>query len=178
MNSPANNLFVSSANNSVLPTSGSSYVLIIGIACVAVLGAVFLAYRSWSGSPWFGDRFMADFHVWDWLPGLNTQVALSESGAIQQVQNPTATPAAPPTVSTSTRSDAKGSARIPEHWCFVGEDLAGRWCVKVPSAAACSAERYFESRSACELTPASPLPLGIQKDGGARADPLSASKVK
>ena len=162
-----------SANSSVLPTSSSNYVIIIGIASVAVLIGVFLAYNAWSGSPWFGDRFLADFHVWDWLPALNTQVALSDTGSLQQVITPSATPAAPPTVSTDTRG-----ARIPEHWCFVGEDLAGRWCVKVPSAAACTAERYFESRSACELTAASPLPLGIQKDGGARADPLYASKVK
>ena len=34
-------------------------------------------------------------------------------------------------------------------WCFVGEDVAGRHCVQVPSTASCDPERTFTSRLAC-----------------------------
>ena len=62
-----------------------------------------------------------------------------------------------------------------ENWCFVGEDVTGRWCVKVPSSSACSPERLFSSRPGCELVPASPLPLGLVAKGGAEMKPLLAA---
>ena len=65
-----------------------------------------------------------------------------------------------------------------ENWCFVGEDVTGRWCVKVPQPDACSPERLFSSRPGCELVPASPLPLGLVAKGGATMKPLAASHTK
>lgn len=65
-----------------------------------------------------------------------------------------------------------------ENWCFVGEDVTGRWCVKVPQPDACSPERLFSSRPGCELVPASPLPLGLVAKGGATTKPLAASHTK
>jgi hypothetical protein len=62
-----------------------------------------------------------------------------------------------------------------ENWCFVGEDVTGRWCVKVPRPDACSPERLFSSRPGCELVPASPLPLGLVAKGGAEMKPLIAA---
>jgi hypothetical protein len=62
-----------------------------------------------------------------------------------------------------------------ENWCFVGEDVTGRWCVKVPQPDACSPERLFSSRPGCELEPASPLPLGLVAKGGAEMNPLIAA---
>ena len=62
-----------------------------------------------------------------------------------------------------------------ENWCFVGEDVTGRWCVKVPRPDACSPERLFSSRPGCELVPASPLPLGLVAKGGAEMNPLIAA---
>jgi hypothetical protein len=70
------------------------------------------------------------------------------------------------------------NAGFGENWCFVGEDVTGRWCVKVPQPDACSPERLFSSRPGCELVPASPLPLGLVAKGGATTKPLAASHTK
>lgn len=59
-----------------------------------------------------------------------------------------------------------------ETWCFVGEDMTGRWCVRVPHRKACDAERSYTSKSECQLTAASRMPLGVNLDGGARVAPL------
>jgi hypothetical protein len=53
-----------------------------------------------------------------------------------------------------------------EAWCFVGEDLTGRYCVKVPSAKSCDAGRTYTSRQDCEMVSAQHLPAGIVKQGG------------
>jgi hypothetical protein len=54
-----------------------------------------------------------------------------------------------------------------ESWCFVGEDLTGRYCVKVPSAKSCEASRTYRSRQDCELVSAQHLPAGIITKNGA-----------
>ena len=181
MNTAANNLFVSAngAMNSALPTMNSSnymnVVIIIGIVGLIVLAAVWLKYNSWSGSPWFSDQFGAPFHVWDWLPSLGSQVSISPMGALQAVDSPMPKTDAAAGIGPQ---GPKPTQTVDEKWCFVGEDMAGRWCVKVPTESACSPERFFRSRSECELTPASPLPLSVQKNGGAGATPLSSMLVK
>ena len=48
-------------------------------------------------------------------------------------------------------------------WCFVGEDLTGRWCVKTPEEGLCPKKRVFRSRSECEMKTASASPLGINQ---------------
>ena len=70
------------------------------------------------------------------------------------------------------------NAGFGENWCFVGEDVTGRWCVKVPQPDACSPERLFSSRPGCELVPTSPLPLGLVAKGGATTKPLASSHTK
>lgn len=59
-----------------------------------------------------------------------------------------------------------------ETWCFVGEDMTGRWCVRVPHRGACDPERAYSSQSDCELTNASRLPLGTNMESGARVAPF------
>jgi hypothetical protein len=52
-----------------------------------------------------------------------------------------------------------------QSWCFVGEDLSGRYCVKVPSDASCTSDRLFKSREECEMVKGSHMPAGITRDG-------------
>ena len=61
-----------------------------------------------------------------------------------------------------------------EVWCFVGEDLTGRACVKVPSPASCDAERSYGSRPDCELQTANRLPSGVITNGGESMIPLAS----
>ena len=72
------------------------------------------------------------------------------------------------------REERGESSGFGENWCFVGEDVTGRWCVKVPRPDACTPERLFSSRPGCELVPASPLPLGLIANGGAQMKPTLA----
>ena len=103
------------------------------------------------------------------LPG-----SISPSGALTPDGEPTAAPSELP--QPSKKPTAEGG--FGENWCFVGEDLTGRWCVKVPNAAACSPERLFSSRPGCELVEASASPAGINKNGGATMTPLFAVHTK
>jgi hypothetical protein len=183
MNTPGNNLLTNAAN-SALPTALSSAASSLGVegnslTWVAVLlGLVFVAtvvivsinYFRWSESPWLGDRLTAFSHFWDWLPSRASATGLTEYGALRAVDTPPPTPGAPASTSTATRSQ--------ENWCFVGEDLTGRWCVKVPQPDSCTQERLFTTRSECELVTASKSPLGIIKDGGADQTLLAALHTK
>jgi len=52
---------------------------------------------------------------------------------------------------TLAGKEAKGpSASAEQTWCFVGEDEVGRWCVEVPTAASCDADRTYSSKNGCE----------------------------
>jgi hypothetical protein len=59
------------------------------------------------------------------------------------------------------------------NYCYVGEDLTGRFCVKVPDAELCPSERAFRTRAECEMVKASPMPLTVQTERGTKAIPLS-----
>ena len=52
-----------------------------------------------------------------------------------------------------------------EVWCFVGEDLSGRYCVQVPSEKACTSNRVHRNRAECEMVAGSHMPAGIQREG-------------
>ena len=69
----------------------------------------------------------------------------------------------PPTVDETTPTL---SAHTTETWCFVGEDLSGRHCVKVPSEASCVPDRTFRTQSECALIQASHMPAGIVQENG------------
>jgi len=147
-------------NNFLVPepsTTGlSAYVIIAGIVLLAALIAVGVHYYMWYSSPWYADRASAAFNVWNWLPSAPPAVA----------------PAAPATVPTASRGGAG------ESWCFVGEDLTGRWCVRVPSDRACDANRTFASRAACELIQGNALPAGIVQNNGVNMLSLAAAHTK
>ena len=180
MNTPGNNLLGNNASavlgNSGLPTFGSGSIgpvlMVAGVVLVAILVLFAVNYYSWTESPWLGDRLTAFNHMWDWLPSFGSSVGLSQYGALQSVPTAgTIGPGAPPTESTATRGKR-------EHWCFVGEDLTGRWCVKVPHHSSCTPERLYQTRSECELVTASKSPLGIIKDGGVDQTLLAALHTK
>ena len=65
------------------------------------------------------------------------------------------------------------SDEIVGNWCFVGEDLTGRFCVKVPSVELCPKNRAFKTRNDCEMVTASPMPLTLQENSGTTSIPLA-----
>jgi hypothetical protein len=66
----------------------------------------------------------------------------------------------------------------PATWCFVGEDLLGRYCVKVPGPHACTPDRSYTSDSDCRLIPAQHLPAGTVMNNATRMLPLSSQRIE
>lgn len=156
-NSVANNSFVDDTQ----PSSGLiqwKYVgIFVGVLAIAALVWYGIQYMTRS-SPWWSERA----NGWWWQQqapaGSNTLQAVEEK--IQALQKEIAQP-------DTTLMEQKGVA-APESWCFVGEDLTGRYCVRVPSSSACSPDRSYKSRSDCEMVPAHALPAGVIQDAGNR----------
>ena len=82
---------------------------------------------------------------------------------VEHNQGPSALEKLPEPVKHTVNEKSEQTNR--ESWCFVGEDLSGRYCVKVPSEEACDDNRTFKSRADCELVEGSHMPAGITKDG-------------
>ena len=77
---------------------------------------------------------------------------------------------------------ADASTKNPEdfirgQWCFVGEDLTGRWCVKTPEEGLCPKQRVFQSRSECEMKTASASPLGINQNHDTTMIPIAGLSI-
>ena len=62
-------------------------------------------------------------------------------------------------------------------WCFIGEDLTGRWCVKTPEEGLCPKQRVFQSRSECEMKTASASPLGINQNHDTTMIPIAGLSI-
>jgi hypothetical protein len=140
----------------------SVVAVLVGITIVCFGVATFFQYYKWHTSPWYSDRYYASSHIWDWLNSFMIQPRIAELGGIQEVDIPLEAPRAPATESTSERNPGP----VKESWCFVGADLTGRYCVKVPSDSACESDRLFSSRSDCELQRVNAMPAGVANQDG------------
>jgi hypothetical protein len=77
----------------------------------------------------------------------------------------------------ATSSNATPTDFIQGQWCFVGEDLTGRWCVKTPEEGLCPKQRVFQSRSECEMKTASASPLGINQHHDTTMIPIAGLSI-
>ena len=81
--------------------------------------------------------------------------------------------AAAPSASVTPSTDSSPTGQ----WCFVGEDLTGRWCVKTPEEGLCPTKRVFLSRSECEMKTASASPLGINQQHDTTMIPIAGLSI-
>lgn len=44
-------------------------------------------------------------------------------------------------------------ASAEQTWCFIGDDIAGRWCIQVPDEKSCDNNRAYKSKNACMRGP-------------------------
>lgn len=159
VNKSFNNSF--ETNNSAVGTSGANvmnalnvrnvlnhtWFLVIG-AVIAVIAGVYLVKL------YLTNENPALIQSWlDMFRSKQTQT----SGTADLSQPPPLMPPQPP---AAVHPDT-------EAWCFVGEDLTGRYCVKVPSAKSCDNDRKFASRQDCEMVSAQHLPAGVITKQGA-----------
>ena len=149
LNVNANNL------NDLTPQGGFSVYQIIGIVVIFTIIASIVSYSR--------NLFTNSYEqIKDWLftkvPFLNRQSTPEPVGGsmlnFSKLIYPKGSDAAQPTVSDSTNSvsppEPEPAASADQTWCLVGEDMAGRWCVQVPSIKACEADRTYDSRNKCE----------------------------
>ena len=150
VNKTFNNSFEANANAVGGPVSHTIYVWILVLA--VTIGVIYLI-----------KRFLIDENpalIQSWIDMFRTE---QRRGAAAAVPPPLAPPAAAAPAAVHPDTEA---------WCFVGEDLTGRYCVKVPSAKSCDASRTYKSRQDCELVPAQHLPAGVITKQGTGMLPL------
>jgi hypothetical protein len=130
--------------NSLTVSAGLSIYQIIGISVIFLIFASVVSYSK--------DLF--DISLW--LPKLGTLFRRDQA----DLEMPTGGPAkltypneagagAAATAATADRPDTK-MASFEQVWCLVGEDMAGRWCIQVPNATACTSERTYATKNTCE----------------------------
>lgn len=124
------------------------------IAAVVVAVIAYIRYTSVSATPWVSDPIFQT-SIWDWVDFVKNWFSTTE---------PTAPPpdpvTAPPAVTPPTVAVEQ------ETWCLVAEDLAGRYCVKVPGPQSCTHKRSYLSLDQCTFTPAMHLPARLTTNSG------------
>lgn len=168
MEETANNV-LESATPSLFTTHKVFWI--VGLLAVVVLSGVivtaYLNYNEYVQSPWWSERVKAQqFDIFSWFKGkptLHQDLELREE--TQETQE------------RQERRERQESSVHPtarrETWCLIGEDLSGRYCVRVPGPDSCTHERSFLSQDQCELTPAMHLPGGVQMNQATRLDLLN-----
>lgn len=143
---------------------------VIIAACVGV--AVLLQYYQWRESPWWSDRAKASSHIWDWMDSLKDITSHDFFGSTKDIPSPVLeVPEAPP----APPAEVEPLPVKQPAWCFIGEDLTGRYCVKVPSADACDRDRVFNTQQDCELQSANHMPAGVvMPNNGTKQSPLAS----
>lgn len=134
----------------------------VGIFIVIVIGYTYIQYTAWSSSPWFSERYQAGGRMWDWLPRWFRNDDLSNNlVSLETAESMPMPPPPPSSPGAKTLAETVGAPR--ETWCLVGEDLAGRYCVKVPGPQSCTHDRSYLSFDQCTLTPAMYMPAAVLK---------------
>jgi len=115
--------------------TGFSMYQIIGFIVIFVIFASIVSYSK--------DLFVVD---WSYFGGYkqflsSTNERTGETTAYQPAP-------VPGSDGGSDSSGDHGSAKM--HWCFVGEDNAGRWCLQVQDPVNCDKDRLFDSKNSCE----------------------------
>lgn len=166
------------ANNklmNVVPQETSYIWFVIVAIILVVLAAISVFVLQWKqrSSPWWSDQYWwHEKQPWYWPLTYNTIGSWWSGAPMGEVQY------AAPGANTGVVAKASTPERSlkthkKESWCFVGEDLTGRFCVQVPSEKSCDTDRLFGTRKDCELTPANHMATGIVKENGESMLPLA-----
>jgi hypothetical protein len=179
------------SNNSWALPSGNSFTgdqtfWIFAIVVLITIGLGYLLMVSDSlSSPWWSERAHVSSGAWDWLKIFDMSQWTSSwrpgdlfaSSEIGQPFNLAQSPYLRP------REHQRGSKSDPDAdsfrqtWCFVGEDMTGRYCVKVPGPKSCDPDRRYYTRLECEMNLANAMPAGVITNNGVRYDLLSSGRL-
>jgi hypothetical protein len=170
------NTLMSNTNIGFAPTVSSFTILfwIIGLLALCVGVAVAFKYYRLHESPWWSDRARSNNALWDWLGAFRSSPSFGQYGTLNEVPSGLQLSAPIPTIQAAVKH--MESPPPPQvAWCFVGEDLTGRYCVKVPSAESCDSTRVFNSQQDCEMKSGNALPSGVvSPHDGRKMTPLSS----
>lgn len=177
-NIPTNTLFT--APDVVAPVSSFTLLGVVIVLVVVGVGAYFAYhYYQLHESPWWDQRAKANSFIWDWIDKFRDSPSLGIMGNLNDVPSPVQFSAQPPPPVVAVEPpvpNIPSPSPPPVAWCFVGEDLTGRYCVKVPSAASCDRTRVFNSQQDCELQMGNAMPAGVVSPHDGRVkSPLSSA---
>jgi hypothetical protein len=145
---------------------------LVGLTVVALVAvAVWMNHKRWATSPWWSDRYQASQHWFDLIPWFRPSKPHLDADLSHASELPTSVPQMP-------EPSVEESAHGRETWCLVGEDLSGRYCVRVPGPDSCTHDRSYGSRDDCVMTPANHMPAGIALNQSTRLLPLRDLKFK
>lgn len=139
------------------------WALVGGVVVALIAVTVWVNYEQWATSPWWSDRYQASQHWFDLIPWFKPEKPHLDTDLQHESELPTNNSSPPP---------APAILPARETWCLVGEDLSGRYCVRVPGADSCTNERSYLSRDDCIMTPANHSPTGLSLNEGTRFRPL------
>ena len=145
----------------VVPQGYSYSYFVVGIIALVVLAAIAVFVLQWWPGPFGAQGPLNDALQSGWS---TAPMAATPGAAITTIPEQTL---------TSQKSQKSQKSQQKESWCFVGEDLTGRYCVQVPSEKSCDADRVFGNRKDCELTPANHMASGIVQENGESMLPLA-----
>lgn len=114
-------------------TKGISIYRIIGIVVAFIIFASVISFSK--------DLFTVDL---SWF----NRALFNEKTSIHK--NEDETRSGPEILGDKENDTTSNKAVADQTWCFVGEDLVGRWCVQVSSPNSCPSERSFSSKNQCE----------------------------
>ena len=157
------------------PVSSISILIGIGVIVLLCVGVgVAFNYYNLRQSPWWSERAKANNALWDWLSAFQSSPSFGHYGVLNEVPSGLQLSAPLPVLQTAIEQIAAPSPPAVA-WCFVGEDLTGRYCVKVPSADSCDRTRVFNSQQDCELQSGNAMPAGVvSPNNGRKMTPLSS----
>ena len=167
------NVLMNNTNVGFTPTVSAFTILfwILGLLVLCVGVAVAFKYYRLHESPWWSDRARSNNALWDWLGAFRSSPSFGQYGTLNEVPSGLQLSVAPSPVEKQILNPSPP----PVAWCFVGEDLTGRYCVKVPSAKSCDRTRVFNSQQDCELKNGNALPAGVvSPHDGRKMTPLSS----
>jgi hypothetical protein len=161
------------------------WIFAVVILITIALGHVLMVSDSLK-SPWWSERAEVSSGTWDWLNVFNPELWTASwrpgdifaSSAIAQPFNLWESPSLkPPPNDSKTVNKNTDKDSFRQTWCFVGEDMTGRYCVKVPSPGSCDADRRYYTRLECEMNLANAMPAGVITNHGVRYDLLSSGRL-
>jgi hypothetical protein len=127
----------------VVINEGISIYRIIGIIAAFVILASLLSFSENLFNIELKKYYYDIYYYYYPIKSPNTNEDETRSGPAPVPTQPIETP-------SDTKTEEPSADSAEQFWCFIGEDMVGRWCVQVLAPNMCPAERTYAFKNECE----------------------------